>query len=299
MIALENIWDSIKDKKIVVYDLETTGFKSPQTKILSFSAIRYNVTENGLMEIDRRNDLINPEEIIPARITEINHITNAQVRDCPTENQIGQSIIDYLNSADIVAGYNSHSFDNYIINEMSKRVLRNTWFPKEELDVYLIAKKMLIKGHTEKSVENYKLGTLARYFHADKGLEFHNSIDDVIATSRVLWGLINICKNDEYPKAACAERPMLDSNIWTTEPVHKRQSSGVKNIQLKSSLWHKSKFLNRLYINNTLGHSVYYDIYKNKWVFDYAEDEDMIENILSKCDLDDLLSEEYMDLTLL
>lgn len=37
----------------------------------------------------------------------------------------------------------------------------------------------------------------------------------------------------------------------------------------------------------------------NKWVFDYAEDEDMIENILSKCDLDDLLSEEYMDLTLL
>lgn len=43
-INLVSLWDEIKDKKIVVYDLETTGFKSKNTRILSFSAIRYQVT---------------------------------------------------------------------------------------------------------------------------------------------------------------------------------------------------------------------------------------------------------------
>lgn len=50
----------------------------------------------------------------------------------------------------------------------------------------ILAKAVL----TKQDVPNFKLGTLAEYFHADVGLEFHNSIDDVIATSRVYGDLL-------------------------------------------------------------------------------------------------------------
>lgn len=59
-INLVSLWDEIKDKKIVVYDLETTGFKSKNTRILSFSAIRYQVSEHGMDEIDRCDMFLNP-----------------------------------------------------------------------------------------------------------------------------------------------------------------------------------------------------------------------------------------------
>lgn len=212
-INLVSLWDEVKDKKIVVYDLETTGFKSKNTRILSFSAIRYQVSEHGMDEIDRRNMFLNPMMTIPAYITAVNHITNEKVADCPTEYEAGAEILSYLNSADFVSGYNNANFDDGLVNEMARRIGFGKWIPKNEIDVMILAKAVL----TKQDVSNFKLGTLAEYFHADAGLEFHNSIDDVIATSRVLWGLVNKCRTDEHDEGSVVNASFEEDNTEVSD----------------------------------------------------------------------------------
>lgn len=254
-INLASLWDDIKDKKIVVYDLETTGFKSKNTRILSFSAIRYQVSECGMDEIDRRNMFLNPMMTIPSYITAVNHITNEKVADCPTEYEAGGEILNYLNSADFVSGYNNANFDDGLVNEMARRIGFGKWAPKNEIDVMILAKAVL----TKQDVPNFKLGTLAEYFHADAGLEFHNSIDDVIATSRVLWGLISRCRTDAHdegivtnatPEAGAAETsdediysqhvavlPVNDNSNSVSEQVKAAVVDERKPVALDPSKW--------------------------------------------------------------
>ena len=65
--------------------------------------------------------LMDPECDIPDFITDINHISNEDVVGCPTEKEMCQQIIDFLESADVITGYNSHNFDNWFIDQMSRR----------------------------------------------------------------------------------------------------------------------------------------------------------------------------------
>ena len=183
---------------VVVYDTETTGLKKADSRILSFSAIKIVKDRDSFKEIDRRDIFINPGCHIPEEVSAINHITDEAVKDCPTENECCEEILNFLNSADIVTGYNSVTFDDWFINEMSRRVTGKKWVPKAEIDTMSLAKDKLKKGV---DVSSHKLCDITEYFNAGEGLEFHNSIDDVIATARVFWKLKEMY---ELPKPICA-----------------------------------------------------------------------------------------------
>lgn len=236
-------------KTMVVYDTETTGLNKQTDRILSFSAIKICADGDSFKELERKDIFINPEMHIPETVTAINHIDDLKVAGCPTEKECAKEIIDFLNSADIVAGYNQVSFDDCFINNMSKRVLKRNWEANAEIDVMNIAKAKLKKGASGEVV-NHKLATVAEYLNAGEGLTFHNSIDDVIATARVFWKL-----KDMFSE------PKVTAII----------------------LWEKFS-MKRLYINNTENISLYYDLVPDEWIADPGIEKSFIENLLSDYD---------------
>ena len=93
-------------KPLIFFDLETTGLRITQDRIVQLSYIK--VMPNGTEEED--NLYINPEIPIPAETTAVHHITDAMVADKPTFRQLAGRLKQVFMGCDL-AGYNSNRFD--------------------------------------------------------------------------------------------------------------------------------------------------------------------------------------------
>ncbi|MDY4849374.1 MAG: PolC-type DNA polymerase III [Bacilli bacterium] len=84
--------------KYVVLDLETTGLSARYNKIIEFGAVKI---ENGI-EVDRLDILINPEEPLPKKISEITNITDAMLKGQPTIKEALNKIVPWMEDAILV-----------------------------------------------------------------------------------------------------------------------------------------------------------------------------------------------------
>ena len=218
----------------IFFDLETTGLSRKTDRILSFSAIKTKYENDKMFhETDRIDLFINPGFHIPERITSINHISDETVKDAPTEEEAFPIIRDFIGNTPI-GGYNSDTFDIPFLNHSFQRVFGESFEPVVKFDVMKIAKEVL-------RLDSYKLEEVAKRCEATKGLEFHNSIDDVIATCRVI-NTIMFCYNKRKP-----EKKLTINNC---------------------SHYYKSHKVNRIYISTYPYTKTYYDIYRGEWVSD-------------------------------
>ena len=93
-------------KSIVFFDLETTGLNPVHDRIVEISALKINV--DGQEE--QKTWLINPGCPIPPETTAIHHISDDDVKDCPTFKELAPTIVKFFGASDI-AGYNIIKFD--------------------------------------------------------------------------------------------------------------------------------------------------------------------------------------------
>lgn len=103
-------------RPLIFFDLETTGTNITQDRIVEISLIKL-MPDGTTVERTRR---INPECPIPAEATAIHHITDDDVRDCPTFKQVAKSLAEIFRGADI-AGFNSNRFDIPLLDEEFQR----------------------------------------------------------------------------------------------------------------------------------------------------------------------------------
>ena len=93
-------------KPLVFFDLETTGLNITSDKIVEISYIK--VFPNGTEE--SKTLRVNPGMHIPEQATAVHHITDDDVKDCPTFKQVARSLASVFEGSD-VAGFNSNRFD--------------------------------------------------------------------------------------------------------------------------------------------------------------------------------------------
>lgn len=159
-------------RPIIFFDLETTGVDTAKDRIVEISLVK--VMPDGEEIVKTRR--INPEMPIPAEATAIHHITDEDVKDCPTFKQIAKSLYQFMAGCDF-GGFNSNRFDLPMLVEEFLRVGVDVDFKNRKfVDVQNIFHQM----EQRTLVAAYK-------FYCDKDLtEAHSAEADTLATYEVL-----------------------------------------------------------------------------------------------------------------
>src|SRR5690606_19745564 len=139
---------------------------------------------------DRKTWLVNPEMPIPAEVTAIHNISDADVADKPTFKELAKEINAMLKDSDL-AGFNSDRFDIPLLaEEMLRAGVDFDMKGRVAIDVQTIFHKM----------EQRTLAAAYR-FYCDKNLEdAHSAAADTEATYEVLKA--QIAKYDELENDA-------------------------------------------------------------------------------------------------
>lgn len=160
------------NRPIAFFDLETTGVTVGADRIVEIAILK--VHPDGKEEI--KSYRVNPEMPIPAQVTEIHGISDADVANEPTFKDLAPNLYLFLNNCDL-AGFNSNKFDIPMLVEEFYRVgyefdvMNRKW-----VDVQNIFHKM----EQRTLVAAYK-------FYCQKELEnAHSATADIKATYEVL-----------------------------------------------------------------------------------------------------------------
>ncbi|MEE9409013.1 MAG: exonuclease domain-containing protein [Polaribacter sp.] len=129
-----------------VVDIETTGNGYKGSKITEISIFVFN----GKKVIDEYTTLINPEQNIPAFITNLTGITNAMVRNAPKFYEIAKKVQEITEDTIFVA--HNVNFDYNIIQEEFKNLGFN--FKRKKLCTVRLSRK-IIPG-----LSSYSLGNI-------------------------------------------------------------------------------------------------------------------------------------------
>ena len=168
-------------KPLIFFDLEATGLNIMTDRIVEIAYLK--VYPNGNEESKRMR--INPEMPIPAQSTAIHHITDEDVRDCPTFKQVAQSIANDFKGCDI-AGYNSNNFDVPFLAEEFLRAGADFDFANSRfIDVQVVFHKM----------EQRTLEAAYRFYCNAELSDAHSADADTQATYEVLMAQL-----DRYPE---------------------------------------------------------------------------------------------------
>lgn len=182
-------------KPIAFFDLETTGLNPVHDRIIEISILKVNT--NG--EEEQRTWLVNPGCPIPPQTTAVHHISDEDVKDCPSFKTLAPEILKFLTSCDI-AGYNILKFDvPFLMEEFIRAGLDFDIKSRQLIDVMNIFMKM----------EPRTLKGAYRFFMNKELEDAHSASADTMATYEVLMAMLDKYQNTEY----------TDNNGVTSIPV--------------------------------------------------------------------------------
>lgn len=246
--------------QFIVIDVETTGLNPTDSYIVELAAIKCEVRNHAAIELERIDIYIKPPMPMPQSVVDIHNITNEFLEDKPNEEAVFEYIRAFFGENPVVAGHNVE-FDIDMVNAMYQRNGR-VFRTQAVLDTLEMARDLL----TSKEVKDYKLETLAEVYGLEAGLAFHNALDDVKATLRVL----NVF-HDEYQKLP---------------PVTNRQRIYVNSIYYWRGF---NKNQQGIYLMTNLG-KMYYSTMQKAWFsseidLDTIDIDTMEKEILAKMEL--------------
>ena len=159
-------------KPICFFDLETTGINISKDRIVEISILK--VFPDGKQE--SKTWLVNPEMPIPAEVTAIHGISNEDVADKPTFNELAKEVHNMIKDSDL-GGFNSNRFDIPLLaEEMLRADMDFDMKNRLAVDVQTIFHKM-----------EQRTLSAAYKFYCDKDLtNAHSAEADTNATFEVL-----------------------------------------------------------------------------------------------------------------
>ncbi|WP_026389527.1 PolC-type DNA polymerase III [[Acholeplasma] multilocale] len=141
---------SLRDTKLVIYDLETTGLSPEFDEIIEFGAVIYDYKNGSREAIDI---LIKPEQPLKQFTKDLTHITDEMLEDKPGIEEAFKKIYEIIDGAILVA--HNANFDFNFLNSYAKKLgypeLTNT-----VIDTLTIARAMY------PTLSNHRLGTVAK-----------------------------------------------------------------------------------------------------------------------------------------
>ena len=193
------------DGPIVVLDFESTGLNTATARIIEIGAVKL---DRGTM-VDRMEELVDPGEPLPAKITEVTNITDAMLSGRPTAAELLPKLMDFIGDLPIAA-HNS-AFDGALLRAELRRLGRD--YDNPVLDTLTYARKLF------PDMKSFKLKALCK--HLGVSLKnAHRAVHDAAATAGCLARMFE----------RTAER---DAEIHTLRDLNTRLKGGAIG-----SSWH-------------------------------------------------------------
>lgn len=164
-------------KPIIFLDIEATGLSVGSDRIVEISLIKLKTDHS----IETKTERINPEMPIPAVVSKIHGIYDADVAPSPTFKQAAPELLRFIGNADL-AGYNSNKFDIPMLAEE---------FLRAEFDFDLSHRKLIDVQNIFHIMEPRNL--IAAYkFYCNKPLQkAHSAEFDAMATLEIFKEQLN------------------------------------------------------------------------------------------------------------
>jgi DNA polymerase-3 subunit epsilon len=157
---------------LVIFDLETTGINIVTDRIVEISYLK--VYPNG--DEEARTMKINPTIPIPEKASQIHGITDDDVKEAPTFQEVAKSIANTFEGCDF-AGFNSNKFDIPLLAEE---------FIRADVDIDLMKRKFIDVQVIFHKKEQRTLEAAYR-FYCNKNLDnAHSAEADTKATYEIL-----------------------------------------------------------------------------------------------------------------
>lgn len=160
-------------------DIETTGFSYKKIdRIVEFAILKYDTKNN--LSLENINEIINPERLIPYKVSQIHGIYDKDVIDKPKMKDKIDHFLNIFQHNHYIAGHNISNFDiPFILQEI---IRCDVEVPKNFilLDTLKISKKYL------PDLKSHSLDALCDYFKIDKSKRtLHGALIDCELTKDV------------------------------------------------------------------------------------------------------------------
>ncbi len=183
----------LAETDFVVFDLETTGAKTPPCRVTEIGAYR---VRNGKI-IGEFHTLVNPETMIPIFISQLTGITDKMVRQAPKFRDIAAEFLDFIGDSVLVA-HNAH-FDIRFLNHEIGRIYTNYRVANPHLCTVQLSRKLL------PHINNHRLNTVAEYFSVAL-INHHRASEDARATAHIFVNLLEELETRGISDLATAKR---------------------------------------------------------------------------------------------
>jgi len=167
-------------KKVIFFDLETTGLDFNTDHIISIAAIKVDIETDTV--IDTLTEYIKPEgnyKIAFAAYLK-HHITPNLLNDKPTLREVAPKIMEFFNDDSAICTYNGNRFDiPFLIRALKKCGYKLDFTKRDCYDAFCEEKRR--NGNTLEAVyEKYTGQSMT-----ESGLISHDALSDVQATYTV------------------------------------------------------------------------------------------------------------------
>lgn len=184
---------------IIFFDLETTGINIASDRIVELSYLKVDLNGNESEKTIR----INPGIPIPEKVTAIHGISDEDVKDAPTFNEVARSLAREFEGCDL-AGYNSVKFDIPLLAEE---------FLRAGVDIDLKRRKFIDVQIIFMKMEPRTLSAAYKFFTGQELTEAHSAAVDTRATYEVLQAQLDRYQNLENDVAKLAEFSAHNRNV--------------------------------------------------------------------------------------
>ena len=173
------------DGPVVVLDFESTGLNTGKARITEIGAVRL---ENGIIT-DSFEQLVNPEEPLERKITELTGITDAMLQGQPGAAEALPKLLEFIGE-DPIAAHNA-GFDANLLRAELKRIGRSWSGPV--INTLAYARKLYPE------LKSHRLGAVCKYLGVSLK-NAHRAVHDATATAQCLKRMFEETK-ERFPDA--------------------------------------------------------------------------------------------------
>jgi DNA polymerase III subunit epsilon len=170
--------------RIIAFDTETTGLNPEEGhRVIEFAGVELHLGPDGdVVRTTRHEWLFDPGQPIPREVTEVNHITDDDVRGKPKFEEKAKSVHALLKGAVTIA--HNYPFDQrFLTAEFTRANLR--WpAPLAEIDTADLSRLLY------KEARSHRLGELANRLEVPL-VEAHRAANDAEACGRCFVAMAN------------------------------------------------------------------------------------------------------------